>query len=85
MSRVGASEDWKETTYREALERELCGLERRLESDPLCSAEELEGVLNHLYVMLGSDWGGRGEVQNICLEAAIAAHEETIARIKGKN
>jgi hypothetical protein len=83
VSRGGSSEDWKETTYREALERELRGLERRLESDPLCSAEELEGVLRHLYVMLGSDWGGRGEVQNICLEAAIAAHEETIARIRG--
>jgi hypothetical protein len=33
--------------------------------------------------MIGSDWGGRVEVQNICLDAAIAAHEETIARIKG--
>jgi hypothetical protein len=83
MSRGGSSEDWKEITYREALERELRGLERRLESDPRCTAKELEGTLRHLYVMLGSDWGGRGELQNICLEAAIAAHEETIARIKG--
>ncbi|MDR2143483.1 MAG: hypothetical protein LBP29_03840 [Treponema sp.] len=82
MSLGGSSEDWKETTYRKALERELRGLERRLESDPRCNAEELEGVLRHLYVMLGSDWGGRGEVQNICLEAAIAAYEETIARIR---
>jgi hypothetical protein len=84
VSRGGSSEDWKEVTYREALERELRGLERRLETDPLCSAEELEGTLRHLYVMIGSDWGGRGEVQNICLEAAIAAHEETIARIRAK-
>jgi hypothetical protein len=83
VSRDGSSEDWKEVTYREALERELRGLERRLESDPFCTAEELEGTLRHLYNMIGSDWGGRGEVQNICLEAAIAAHEETIARIKG--
>ncbi|MDR0402749.1 MAG: hypothetical protein LBH35_04070 [Treponema sp.] len=82
MSRGGFSEGWKETTYREALERELRGLERRLESDPRCGAEELEAVLRHLYVMLGSDWGGRGEVQNLCLEAAVAAYEETIARLK---
>jgi hypothetical protein len=83
VSRGGSSEDWKEITYREAFERELRGLERRLEADPRCGADELEGTLKNLYVMIGSDWGGRGEVQNICLEAAIAAHEETIARIRG--
>jgi hypothetical protein len=78
----GSSEDWKEVTYREALERELRGLERRLESDPHCTVEELKGTLRHLYVMLGSDWGGRGELQNICLEATIAAHEEIIETIQ---
>jgi hypothetical protein len=84
VSRGGASEDWKEITYRETLETELRGLKRRLEADPPCTAEELEGTLKHLYAMIGSDWGGRGELQNICLEAAIAAHEETIARIRGE-
>jgi hypothetical protein len=83
VNRSGSSENWKEVTYREAFERELHGLERRLESDPRCTAEELEGTLKHLYVMIGSDWGGRGEVQNICLEAAIAAHEEIIETIAG--
>jgi hypothetical protein len=77
----GSSEDWKEITYRETLERELRGLARRLAANPPCSVEELEGTLRHLYTMSGSDWGGRGEVQNICLEATIAAYEETIAQM----
>jgi hypothetical protein len=82
VSRGGSSEDWKEVTYREAFERELRGIERRLETDSSCTVEELDGILKHLYVMIGSDWGGRGEVQNICLEAAIAAYEETIAHMR---
>jgi hypothetical protein len=78
------SENWKERKYRETLEEELRGLERRLAHDPRCTPEELEGALKHLYVMSGADWGGRGEVQNISLDAAIAAHEQIIARLREK-
>ncbi|MDR2313956.1 MAG: hypothetical protein LBE02_05420 [Spirochaetaceae bacterium] len=73
--------DWQEITYREAYEREIRGLRRRLEADPACSGEDLAGTLKHLYIMEGADWLGRGEVQNITLAAAIAAHEAVIEEL----
>jgi hypothetical protein len=76
------SDDWKEASYRKTLEGELRGLERRLAADSICTVEELEGTLKHLYMLIGSDWGGRGEVQNTCLEATAAAYEAVIARLK---
>lgn len=80
----GESVDWIETKYRESLEEEMRGLERRLENGRDCTVEELEGTLRHLYVMSGADWGGRGEVQNISLDAAIAAYETVISRLRGR-
>ncbi|MDR1428885.1 MAG: hypothetical protein LBI85_01225 [Spirochaetaceae bacterium] len=79
---MAESADWRERTYEHALEEELAGLERRLESDPDCSAGDLEGILTHLYHSDGADWGGRGELQSIILNATIAAYELTIARLK---
>jgi hypothetical protein len=82
------SMDWRDKKYREVYEEELRGLERRLESSKDCTIAEIteiEGTLKHLYIMEGSDWAGRGELQSAGLEAAIAAHEEIIARMKGKN
>ncbi|MDR0600341.1 MAG: hypothetical protein LBG84_09735 [Treponema sp.] len=78
----GDAPDWRERAYQEAYEKELRGLRRRLEADPSCTAEELEGTLRNLYIMEGSDWVGRGEVQNITLAAAIAAHETMIDSLK---
>jgi hypothetical protein len=79
------SSAWRDITYRENYERELRGLKRRLEADPLCTAEDLEGTLKHLYAMEGADWLGRGEVQNITLAAAIAAHEALIESLKNSS
>jgi hypothetical protein len=79
---TGVSTDWQDVKYRETLEEELRGLERRLLSDPSCTADDLEGALNHLYTLYGQDWGGRGEVQNVALEATIAAYENIIARLR---
>lgn len=41
--------------------------------------EEAKGVLKHLYIQEGNDQGGRGELQDICLSALIAAYESFIA------
>ena len=76
------STDWQEDTYRETYESEIRGLRRRLASDTSCTTEDLEGTLKSLYIMDGSDWLGRGEVQSINLAAAIAAYEEIIGEIK---
>jgi hypothetical protein len=74
--------DWREAAYKEAYEKEIRGLRRRLASDPSCGAEDLEGILKSLYIMDGQDWGGRGEVQSISLEAAITAYETFINELK---
>jgi hypothetical protein len=78
------SDNWREATYRKTLEDELRGLRRRLENDPACGPDELEGALKHLYELYGQDWGGRGEVQNSALEATIAAYEQIIHELRGK-
>ena len=76
------SADWQETTYTDTYQKEIRGLRRRLASDPSCTAEDLEGILKSLYIMDGSDWQGRGEVQSINLAAAIAAYEEIIGELR---
>ncbi|MCL1812123.1 MAG: hypothetical protein FWG29_01225 [Treponema sp.] len=76
------STDWQEDTYRETYESEIRGLRRRLASDPSCTIEDLEGTLKSLYIMDGSDWLGRGEVQSINLSAVTAAYEEIIGELK---
>jgi hypothetical protein len=81
---VGASVDWRDTKYNETLEDEIRGLQRRRESDPGCTIAGLEGILQHLYHLDGADWGGRGEVQDITLQATIAAYEHTIAEWKAE-
>jgi hypothetical protein len=70
--------DWRDAKYQEVLEQESVGLERRRTSDPDCTIGDLEAQLNHLYIMEGSDWGGRGELQDIVLAATIAAYERFI-------
>jgi len=79
---MSSSVEWKEIKYTEVFEEELRGLERRRESDPLCTVKDIEGLLQHLYIMDGADWYGRGDVQDIIMAATIAAHEYFIAQWK---
>jgi len=78
---MGVSEEWRDITYSETFEQELRGLERRAQSDASCTVSDLEGILQNLYRMEGSDWGGRGELQNTILAATIAAYEHYIVTI----
>jgi hypothetical protein len=79
---MAASDEWRETKYRETFEQEFRGLGRRREADPACTLEELEGTLRHLYLMDGSGWIGRGDLQDTVMAATIAAHEAFIAEWK---
>ena len=79
---MNESVDWRSAKYGEIFEQELRGLERRRNFDPRCTAGDLEGILNALYIMDGSDWYGRGEVQDIIMAATIAAYEHFIAQWK---
>jgi hypothetical protein len=76
------SEDWRDGKYREEFERTLRGLEGRRERDPSFAMADAEGTLKHLYINEGNDQGGRGELQDIILGAAIAAYEHFIAEWK---
>jgi len=79
---MGASQEWRDITYTETLERELRGLERRVNADPSCTPADIEGILRNLYIMEGADWGGRGDVQDTIMAATIAAYERFIAAWK---
>ena len=81
---MNESVDWRDTKYNEILEQELRGLERRRNFDPGCTVKDLEGVLDHLYIMDGADWHGRGEVQDINMAATIAAYEQFISQWKAE-
>jgi hypothetical protein len=79
---MGESDKWRDLKYQETFDQELLGLERRREADPNCTITDIEGTLKHLYIMDGSDWYGRGELQDIISSATIAAHEHFLAEWK---
>ena len=79
---MSSSVAWRDVKYNEVFEQELRGLERRRQSDPLCRVEDIERVLQNLYIMDGADWYGRGDVQDITMAATIAAYEHFIAEWK---
>ena len=81
---AGSSVDWKKTKYAEIFDQEVLGLVRRRKSDPFCTVKDIEGVLQHLYIMDGADWYGRGDVQDITMAATIAAYEHFIAQWKAE-
>jgi len=79
---MGSSVEWREVKYSEVFEQELRGLDRRRKADPLCRVEDIERVLQSLYIMDGADWYGRGDVQDTTMAATIAAYEHFIAQWK---
>jgi len=79
---MSASQEWRNIKYSETFEQELRGLERRVQADPACTVADLEGILKNLYIMEGSDWEGRGDVQDLTMSATIAAYEHFIASWK---
>ncbi|GHV78074.1 hypothetical protein AGMMS49942_28950 [Spirochaetia bacterium] len=70
---------WQDTLYTKTFDQEVRGLERRREAETGCTAADVEGILQGLYVMDGADWLGRGEVQDITMAATIAAYEHIVA------
>ena len=82
---MSSSVEWREIKYGEVFDQEIRGLERRRKSDPLCKVQDIEGVLQHLYIMDGADWYGRGDVQDITMAATIAAYEHFIAQWKAED
>ena len=79
---MGVSQEWQDIKYKETFDEELRGLERRKNADPDCKVEDLEGILKALYIMDGSDWIGRGLLQDTVMAATIAAYEWFISNWK---
>ena len=79
---MSSSVEWKDVKYREVFEQELLGLQRRRKADPSCTVNDIQKILENLYIMEGADWEGRGEVYNITIAATIAAYEHFIREWK---
>ncbi len=77
---MNESVNWQEEKYQEVYEQEVRGLERRRIHDPTCTVRDVKGILTHLYNMDGSDWVGRGALQDVVMQATIAAYEHVIAQ-----
>lgn len=71
--------DWKERKFDQVYRACLESLRRQRRIDPSFTPESVRGVLEHLYIQDGNDWTGRGEVQDIQIEASIAAYERFLA------
>ena len=79
---MAVSKEWEDIKYKEVFDQEMRGLIRRRENDPNCKVEDMEGILNNLYIMDGADQGGRGLLQDTVMAATIAAYEDFIASWK---
>ena len=79
---MNESVNWRDIKYEEIFEQELRGLERRRNYDHNCTVEDLEKILNSLYIMDGADWYGRGDLQDTIMAATIAAYEHFITQLK---
>ena len=81
---MGNSAEWRDITYQETFDEEIRGLTRRRETDTSCKVEDIEGILNSLYIMDGADHIGRGSLQDTIISARIAAYEHFIAQWKAE-
>jgi len=70
---------WKETSYDDTYSATFKSLQRRQADDPSFTIDAARGQLKHLYVNDGNNWVGRGELQDIIVQAMIDAFERYIA------
>jgi len=81
---MSQADSWKDVKFNDIFEEVIRGLELRRKSDPDCKIEELENILNNLYIRDGADYEGPGNVQKINTSATIAAYEHFIAEWKAE-
>ncbi|WP_428771056.1 hypothetical protein V1L52_04210 [Treponema sp. HNW] len=74
--------EWEGIAYKQVFDEETLGLERRKAHDPDLSINELENILESLYVSEGNNYVGRGPVGDIIMSATIAAYEQFIGEWK---
>ena len=74
--------DWEDRKYQEAFDDETRLLTRRKASDASCTIDDIQGILDALYILDGNNATGRSVVQQITLSATIAAYEAFIHQWK---
>lgn len=74
-------EDWQAQKFREFYDEEYTFLQRRLEAGKT-DREELQGVLENLYIFDGNNLDGRSLVMQLSISATIAAYEAVIAKLE---
>ena len=74
-----SSTEWKQTAYDDTYSQTLKSLERRRAEDPSFTVEAARGQLKHLYIQDGNDWVGRGELQDIVMQATLDAYEHYVS------
>ena len=75
---MNESVDWRTVEYNKIYNEEMRGLERRRINDKSVTIEELQGILDSLYVIDGNDQDGRGPLGDTTIAAEIAAYEHFI-------
>ncbi|EPF27836.1 hypothetical protein C5N99_11590 [Treponema medium] len=75
---MSESVDWEDKKYQEVFDDETRLLVRRRAADESCTIDDIQGILDSLYVLDGNNAEGRSSVQQIVLSATIAAYEAFI-------
>ena len=73
-----SSTDWREEKQESVFESTLRGLENRRKADRSFTIADARSALDHMYILEGNDWLGRGELGDIVTSATIAAYEHFI-------
>lgn len=79
---MSESIDWEEKKYQEVFDDETRLLIRRRASEASCTIEDIQGILDSLYILDGNNAGGRSSVQQLEISATIAAYEAFIHQWK---
>jgi hypothetical protein len=75
-----SSADWREMAYESAYTEAYRSLERRRAENADFSPDDLRELMKHLYFRDGSNWEGRGEVQDLHMKGIIEAHEHFLVK-----
>jgi len=67
--------DFKQDKYKETFEATINMLTNRRAKDPSFSLADLEKLMKTEYINQGNDWVGRGSLQDIVVDATLAAYE----------
>lgn len=74
-------DDWQKRKYAEFFSEECAFLKRRLELG-MTDIEDMEGILESLYIFDDNNQDGRSLIMHLSLSASIAAYETVISSLK---